>query len=704
MASFPDDTFVRFVLQNGIVNDAQVAQARQRQATALGEKPVGLAEVMVSEGIITREQREKIEQRISAQNAHIQQLGKFKLIKKIGEGGMGAVYLAEDTFAFRKVALKLLHRKYAGSPDFLARFRREAQAMARLNHANIVAAFDVAEEKGYHFYVMEYCEGEPLDVRLRREKRLPIDDCVDIIIQVARGLEYAHARNTIHRDIKPGNIFMMTDGTAKILDLGLSKNLAEADTAFNTQAGVTVGTPHYISPEQARGDANMDGRTDIYSLGATLYHLITGRTPFEGPTSVVIMTKHLTEQLENPADLRPEIPDGLVHIIIKAMAKDRDDRYLNCAEMLEDLERVKSGGSPSSAVLDPVRSSVSPRVRRSTGQQKPLRVGSSGPHLPIRETGKGEPIIAREEPREQRPTDKPNAVSHPQTMSAQQKSRMALIVGVSGAVLASIAIWFAMSGGSEGKSNVVSNPTPTPPAPTPQPEVVTPPPVQLPPDDPATQAAYSETISLLRTYLRNREFARARERLTALEREVSEHDPYDGSWCKRLEEYETSVAEGERHLRIDFRNMLLNDNFPPSPPGWTVLFSSNNYEQPDARIKCSKRVVKSFRGKAPFLDGQDPSRVLTFEASGGVLIPPGARLMIEYLALSECNVTVKYYEDPKKPSGEESKAMAATNKPAHAEFNVDKKGFTKVSRIDLEFAARPETLAVYRILVLLPKK
>src|SRR5579864_1009778 len=153
MASFPDETFVRFVLQNGILNDAQVAQAKQRQATTHAGSTV--AEVMVSEGMITREQREKIEQRLSAQNATLQQLGKFKLIKKIGEGGMGAVYLAEDTFAFRKVALKLLHRKFAGDPDFLARFRREAQAMARLNHANIVAAFDVAEEKGYHFYVME---------------------------------------------------------------------------------------------------------------------------------------------------------------------------------------------------------------------------------------------------------------------------------------------------------------------------------------------------------------------------------------------------------------------------------------------------------------------------------------------------------------------------------------------------------------------
>jgi len=366
MTSLPDETFARYVLQSGMVTDAQIARARQRQAEVQGDAPAALAEIMVSEGIITREQRENIEQKLAAQATGIQQLGKFKLIKKVGEGGMGAVYLAEDTFAFRNVALKLLHRKFAGDRDFLARFRREAQSMARLNHANIVAAFDVAEEKGYHFYVMEYCEGEPLDKRLKREKRLEISDAIDIAIQVARGLQYAHERSTIHRDIKPGNIFIISDGTAKILDLGLSKNIGEADTSFNTQAGVTVGTPHYISPEQARGDADVDGRTDIYSLGATLYHIVTGRTPFEGATSVVIMTKHLTEQIENPADLRAEIPDGLVHIITKMMAKERDDRHLNCAELLEDLERVKNGQMPSSAVLDPIRSSVKPRMRRST--------------------------------------------------------------------------------------------------------------------------------------------------------------------------------------------------------------------------------------------------------------------------------------------------------------------------------------------------
>jgi serine/threonine-protein kinase len=686
MTSLPDETFARYLLQTGMVTDAQIARARQRQGDAAqGGSPAALADVMVSEGIITQAQRENVQQRLSAQANTVQQLGKFKLIKKLGEGGMGAVYLAEDTFAFRNVALKLLHRKFSGNRDFLARFRREAQAMARLNHANIVAAFDVAEENGYHYYVMEYCEGEPLDKRVKRERCLPVNEAIDIAIQVARGLEYAHGRNTIHRDIKPGNIFIGSDGTAKILDLGLSKNLAEVDTSFNTQAGITVGTPHYISPEQARGDADIDGRTDIYSLGATLYHLTTGRTPFEGPTSVVIMSKHLSEQIDNPADINPEISDGLVHVITKMMAKNPDDRHLNCTEVLEDLERVKTGLAPSSAVLDPVRSSVKPRVRRSTGQHKPLRV--DGP-------GAREALIVQQGAREARGNgDAPPA----NTADHERKRRLAFVMGISGAVLVLIAIWIGM-GGTSAKPNIVVAP-PAPPQPQPEQEPLPPaPPIQLPPEDPATQAAYSDTISLLRNYVKNRDFARARERLSALEREVSERDPYDASWCKRLDEYELSVSEGERQARVEFRSILLNDA-PPSPPGSIILFSSNMSEQTDNRFKWSKRMLKSYRGKAAFLDGQDASRLLSFEMANGANLPPTARIALDYCSLAECKATLRIYEDSKRPLVEESKVLPTSNKFNRLEFNTDRKSMGKINKIEIEFSARPENLAVYRIYV-----
>ncbi len=393
-----DETFVKYVLQTGMATDAQIAAARKRlnEGSQTGTAST-ISEVMVREGIITTAQRETVEKKLKAQSSGIQQLDNYKLIKKLGEGGMGSVYLAEDTVAYRKVALKVLSRKFSTNPEFLGRFRREAQALGRLNHPNIVAGFNVGENKGYQYYVMEYCDGEPLDKRLRREKQLDIYDAIQITIQVARGLQYAHEHNTIHRDIKPGNLVATSDGLIKILDMGLSKTIGEADSSFNTQAGVTVGTPHYISPEQARGDQAIDGRTDIYSLGATLYHLITGRTPFDGPTSVVIMTKHLNDQLANPADLRPDCPQGLIEVITRMMAKKADDRYLNCAELVEDLEHVAAGKAPSSPALDPIHSSIGMRsLRVGTGKYKPVGDEREASAPSKRATGKREPVAERE--------------------------------------------------------------------------------------------------------------------------------------------------------------------------------------------------------------------------------------------------------------------------------------------------------------------
>ena len=403
MAANSDDTFARYVLQTGMATDAQIAHARQKLTAEPAGAPGTLSEVMVREGIITTAQRETVEKKLRTQASGIQQLDNYKLIKKLGEGGMGVVYLAEDTVGYRKVALKVLSRKYAANPEFLGRFRREAQALGRLNHPNIVAGFNVGEDKGYQYYVMEFCEGEPLDKRLKREKKLQISAAIEIATQVARGLQYAHERNTIHRDIKPGNIFEMLDGTIKILDMGLSKTIGETDSSFNTQAGVTVGTPHYISPEQARGEQSVDGRADIYSLGATLYHFITGSTPFEGPTSAVIMTKHLNDQLPNPSDLRPDCPEGLEHVIIRMMAKKADDRYLNCAELIEDLEQVAQGKSPSSPALDPIHSSIGMRsLRVGTGKFKPVGAEREATAPPekgnVRRTGKREPVAGGEKP------------------------------------------------------------------------------------------------------------------------------------------------------------------------------------------------------------------------------------------------------------------------------------------------------------------
>jgi len=283
----------------------------------------------------------------TAASIGLKQLGQYKLLKKLGEGGMGAVYLAEDPLAERKVALKVLSKHLAKNNEFILRFQREARAMGRLNHPNIVSAYSVGEGGGHHFCVMEYCEGKPLDQILAQRKCLSEVDALKIVTEVARGLEHAHAHGIMHRDIKPANIFICTEGEARILDLGLSKSIADDENAFQTQAGLALGTPHYISPEQAKGSKKMDGRADIYSLGATLFHLVTGQTPFHGPNSSAIMLAHLTEKLPCPRSIRPELSSGIVAVIQRMMAKAQEDRYLTCTELLEDINRLQTGQPPA---------------------------------------------------------------------------------------------------------------------------------------------------------------------------------------------------------------------------------------------------------------------------------------------------------------------------------------------------------------------
>ena len=398
-----DEAFARAVQQAGVVSYDQLEAAKAAQAESAAKGVlVSLADVLVQQGVITSATRENIEKKVRAQQqGGIQQFGQFKLLKKLGEGGMGAVYLAEDTNAGRQVAIKLLPKKYAGDSEFLSRFRREARAAGQLNHVNIVCAHTVGEELGYHYLVMEYVEGEPLDKILKRDHALTWDKALEIVMQVARGLKHAHEHGIVHRDIKPGNIIVTPKGVAKILDLGLSKTIGGDEQTFHTQTGVAVGTPHYLSPEQARGDKSIDGRTDIYSLGATLYHLVTGHTPFQGSTAAVIMLKHLNEQLTNPQDINENIPDGVAHVIMRMMAKEPADRYRDCKELLDDLELVIDGKDPSSHAIEAHKSSVA--VARAARSRKPGAVApgprrTAGPvppvgvrqHVPLDRRGTGQ--------------------------------------------------------------------------------------------------------------------------------------------------------------------------------------------------------------------------------------------------------------------------------------------------------------------------
>ncbi|MGD0092528.1 MAG: SUMF1/EgtB/PvdO family nonheme iron enzyme [Planctomycetota bacterium] len=398
-----DEAFARAAQQGGVVSydDVEAARAAQAESAKKGVA-VSLAELLVRQGVITVKTRENIEKKALAQQAGgLMQLGPYKLIRKLGEGGMGAVYLADDLNVGRKVAVKVLPKKNASDPDFLTRFRREAKAAGALNHVNIVGAYNTGEDLGFHYLAMEYCEGAPLDKVLKRDGRLPWDKALEIIVQVAHGLKHAHDHGFIHRDIKPANIMLcnasgsagvppagagkmpaLPEGfVAKILDLGLSKNVGAGEQSFVTQTNVALGTPHYISPEQATGDKNIDGRTDIYSLGVTFYHLVTGQTPFQGSTSAIILGQHISQKLPNPQALNPEIPDGVVCVIQKMMAKKPSDRYGGCQKLLDDLEMVREGQMPSQAAvpLRPVTTrQQAPAARRATKRQAAVQAEAGG--------------------------------------------------------------------------------------------------------------------------------------------------------------------------------------------------------------------------------------------------------------------------------------------------------------------------------------
>ncbi len=378
-----DEAFAQHLLISGMATPEQVQGAMRQQALVSAfSTPHSLAETLVGQGVITRTQKEAVEQKLGSSNERVSRLGPYKLKRKIGEGGMGTVYLARDTRDRRLVAVKVLSRVQARSPDALRRFQNEVEAALQLDHPNIARAFIFGEDKGYRYYVMEYCEGEPLHRRLTREKFFPVEEAVDIAAQAARALDYAHQRGFIHRDIKPENIILNPDGTVKLLDLGLSKNMYEEDASALTVSGVAMGTPHYLSPEQARADRDMDGRTDIYSLGATLYHLVTGDTPFHGSCAFDIITKHLTERLRDPRDIREGIPDDLVHIIRRMMAKERKDRYRDCGELLADLERIIRGDAPASQILERDLSTIAEPVRvlpRSSAPRRPLAMARRAP-------------------------------------------------------------------------------------------------------------------------------------------------------------------------------------------------------------------------------------------------------------------------------------------------------------------------------------
>jgi serine/threonine-protein kinase len=262
--------------------------------------------------------------------------GRYRLEARIGAGGMSTVYRALDETLQRRVAIKLMNREVATDSDQLERFRREARAVAQLSHPYVVGVIDAGEDAGRPYIVFEYVEGETLKERIRRLGRLPIAEAVAYSIEIARALGAAHARNIVHRDVKPQNVLIDEEGSAKVTDFGIARTLDEEGL---TADGRVLGTTDYVSPEQALGQ-RVTGQSDLYSLGICLYEMLTGEVPFRGENQVAVAMKHVRESIPDVRSRRPEISAALAAVVERATAKRLEDRYANDAELIADLEDV----------------------------------------------------------------------------------------------------------------------------------------------------------------------------------------------------------------------------------------------------------------------------------------------------------------------------------------------------------------------------
>ncbi|MDO5701037.1 MAG: Stk1 family PASTA domain-containing Ser/Thr kinase [Bowdeniella nasicola] len=326
--------------------------------------------------------------------------GRYEIGELIGRGGMAEVHIGRDVRLSRRVAIKLLREDLARDPVFLARFRREAQSSAALNHQAIVAVYDTGEETiqsartgeelQIPYIIMEYVEGHTVRDLLQEGAAVPIDEAVQIVSGVLGALDYAHRVGIVHRDIKPGNIMLTPAGDVKVMDFGIARAMADSQATM-TQANAVVGTAQYLSPEQARGEV-VDARSDLYSTGCLLFELLTGQPPFAGDSAVAIAYQHVRETPRTPSSIAPDIPEALDRVVLKSLAKDREQRYSDASEMRSDLLAAARGGTvsaPSTAVWG-VAGGVAPGAATTVASAIPPTTESWSPQA----THAGEPATS----------------------------------------------------------------------------------------------------------------------------------------------------------------------------------------------------------------------------------------------------------------------------------------------------------------------
>jgi serine/threonine-protein kinase len=335
-----EERLAHALISRGLLTREEVHSCRADGAES-GTK--ALLKRLVTAGFLTANQADRAHKELETLLG--QQIPGYQLLERLGQGAMGTVYKARQMSMNRLVAIKVLHPRLAANPEFLQRLTREAHLAARLSHNNIIQAIDVGSAGPLHYFVMELVEGQTIREILEKSKVYDEREAVEIILQIAQALQHAHRRGLIHRDVKPGNIVLTTDGIAKLADLGMARETDDAVLA-QREKGIAMGTPYYMSPEQIRGRQNIDGRADLYGLGATLYHMVTGKPPYYYPETERVLMAHLEEELTPPDHLNQKLSSGLGEVVEYLMAKERRRRYQKADDLIIDLECLLSGEAP----------------------------------------------------------------------------------------------------------------------------------------------------------------------------------------------------------------------------------------------------------------------------------------------------------------------------------------------------------------------
>lgn len=345
------DTLVsKLVVDQGLATPEEVKHCLEMLKGVEDGNQKSLVQMLLDNEYVTKRQVARLRQMIEAAKSG-QKIPGYKVLEKLGAGAMATVFKARQLSLDRLVAIKVLPRKFSQNPQFIERFYAEGRSAAQLNHPNIVQAYDVGKSGEYHYFVMEFVDGRTVYDDIAKHKKLSEKEAIDIIMQIADALQHAHERGLIHRDVKPKNIMITKEGVAKLADMGLARAQNDKEMA-EAEAGKAFGTPYYISPEQIRGEVNITPAADIYSLGATLYHMVTGAVPFDGKNPSAVMHKHLKSELVPPDHVNPKLTAGISQVIEMMMAKSARSRYQNCKDVLLDLKALREGKAPPLAQKD----------------------------------------------------------------------------------------------------------------------------------------------------------------------------------------------------------------------------------------------------------------------------------------------------------------------------------------------------------------